>query len=154
MRVYPGSLGDNNQTHKRRFIDCNPRNTIARKERSSRQYCNRFDGPGVRYERIKGYDSRFCVLSFYRIDRANINTCNGDPFMEDQSSNESLDDTMRWAYYFTSTFESVIDITFSKRPLKPMLLLTVTCISTLAFVSGCHIVRNKVKQIKQKRRKR
>ena len=167
--MHPDSWDDNKSdtewcSEKVKFIQRNRRNEIARKERRSRLHRNRFDGPGVRHERIKGYDSRLCMFSFYQMDRANINKCSGNPSKENESSTESLEETMAWTYYFASTFESVIDIIFRERPRKPpddrfitataMLLLPVACISTLVFMSGCRLARHKEKKTKRKRRKR
>ena len=88
MLMHPDSWDDNKSdtewcSEKLKFIQRNRRNEIARKERRSRIHRNRFDGPGVRHERIKGYDSRLCMFSFYQMDRANIG---GQLLTEDRKS--------------------------------------------------------------------
>ena len=110
-----------------RLVQHNRRKDISRKERRSRLHRTQFDGPaklsfdgsGARHERIKGYDPQLCMFSFYQMDRANMNKCSSNPSKDNDSSTESLEETMALTYYFASTFESAIDIIFCKRPRKP-----------------------------------
>ena len=110
-----------------RLVQNNRKKAISRKERRSRLYHTQFDSPAklsfdgsaARHEPIKGYDPQLCLFSFYQMDRANMNKCSSNPSKDNDSSTESLEETMALTYYFASTFELAIDIIFRKLPRKP-----------------------------------
>ena len=70
--------------------------------------------------KIRGYDSKLCLFSFYQLDRNNMNKCeNGSGRRGDNSNADAIETAMAFTEYFASTYCSAAKIFWLKRPAEP-----------------------------------